>query len=382
MLSVILIKRRCCLAGMLVFAFFLSGLELFAQGLLLNGGFEDENVCTEYNIECAPEAWITSGSGLSQYFKDANRAYKGEHCMAVVAGHYSKPFDRTFIRSPLLCVLKKNQVYRLEMQIKSAHPILDSIGVYFGPIDPLLERKPIHLLSPSLYLASANHFNRDSGWQHVTIDYKAKGGEAYITFANFSKQDIIGNTGIRRQFQFIVLFDEVSLTVLNPNEKLCENWEQVRDDIYGQNERHQYLQRVITFRNDRRNPNKVWPGETSIQKLETFVLPDVLFAMSKKDLRPESKTILDSFCRGLAGKKIDSLIIEGHTDNTGSETFNQKLSNERAESAAQYLQACSPLFRVPVAIRGWGSQDPIAPNDTPQDRQRNRRVQLKVYLRE
>ena len=79
----------------------------FSQNLLLNGGFEEENICTEYKMNCAPEAWLVNDDVFNNYFKDASRAYQGSHCMSIEAGRDRKTFKRTFIRAQLLCGLRK-----------------------------------------------------------------------------------------------------------------------------------------------------------------------------------------------------------------------------------------------------------------------------------
>jgi outer membrane protein OmpA-like peptidoglycan-associated protein len=356
-------------------------LSCFAQNLLLNGSFEVENICTEYNVNCAPEAWISSIDGFSDYYKDANRAFDGSHCMGIQVGHAYKPYRRGFIRSRLLCGLRKGSTYRLEFYIKSPHPILDSIGVYFGPNDPLLERKPIHLLAPSLRLIDqGNQFVKDSSWQKARLDYTAAGNEAYITIANFSIKDITGPTGIVKENNFFVYIDRVSLVPLNHNERLCLDWEQTKEEIYDQNERHEYLVRYIPYR--RNNPELTRPTPTTIFTADTLLLPDLLFATGKKDLKLASLAVLDSFCTKMGGKIIDSLIIEGHADNTGTVQINEELATGRAEAAANYLAQCGSFFKVPVTIRGWGSRKPVAGNETPQGRQQNRRVELLVYFLE
>jgi outer membrane protein OmpA-like peptidoglycan-associated protein len=359
----------------------LSTVSCFAQNLLLNGGFETENICTEYRINCAPEAWISSISGYAYYFRDANRAYNGESCMGIEAGHSRVPFQRSFIRSRLLCGLRKGSQYRLGFFIKSRHPILDSIGVYFGPIDPLLERKPIHRLAPSLFLIDQpNQFVKDSSWQKVTLDYTATGNEAYISIANFSRNDITGLTGIPKENHFFFFIDNVTLVPLNANERLCADWEQTKDDIYEQNERHEYIVRYLPHR--RNDTSRLRPTPTAYLKADTLLLPDLLFATGKKEMKQASLAILDSFCARMAGKTIDSLVIEGHTDNTGSVQINEDLAVGRAGSAANYLALCRSFFKMPVIVRGWGSRKPLAPNDTPQGRQQNRRVELLVYFLE
>ena len=68
--------------------------------------------------------------------------------------------------------------------------------------------------------------------------------------------------------------------------------------------------------------------------------------------------------------------IYGHTDNVGTETYNQKLSEKRVQAVADYLvQKGIDLARVPAM--GFGESQPIADNDTPEGRQLNRRVEIK-----
>lgn len=363
------------------FLYFLP-LYCFSQGLLVNGGFEEENICTEYQINCAPEAWISSSSGFNNYFKDANRAYAGLHCLAIGAGHVSKPFERTFIRSALLCGLRKGARYRLELFIKSPHDILDSIGIRFTSSDPLLETRRLHQLQPSLFFADAGVvFAKDSSWQKLVLIYTAGGEEAFIMIGNFSKRDINGSTNILMENHFFVFLDDISLVPVDPNEKICADWRQAKEDIYEQNERHEFLQRSLKYRRSY-PPEKIQRTPNVVFTADTLLLPDVLFATGKKELQPASFPMLDSFCRSVKGKTIDSLVIEGHADNTGAVQLNESLSQGRAEAVAAYLGQCGYFFKAPVIARGWGSRRPVASNETVQGRQQNRRVEVLVYFRE
>jgi outer membrane protein OmpA-like peptidoglycan-associated protein len=355
----------------------------YSQELLVNGGFEEENICTEYKINCAPEAWISNVNGIGNYITDHTRAYEGLRCMAIEAGHSVKPYQRTFIRSQLLCALRKGNTYKLEFFIKSPHAILDSIGVYFGEREPLLERKPVHLLFPAVFLvdSKSSTFKKDSSWQKVTIDYVAKGGEVFITIANFSRNDINGNTGIKRENKFFVFTDAISLVPADKSEQLCDNWKTIREEIVDLNERHHFLQHSV--KQKQVNGPLNLPLRLTMQaKSDTLLLSDVLFATGKKDLHATAFTLLDKFCQSLNGKAIDSLVIEGHTDSIGKAAFNQQLSLDRAVSTAKYLQNCSWLSTAKIVTKGWGSQKPVSSNKTIESRQRNRRVQLIVYFRE
>jgi len=69
--------------------------------------------------------------------------------------------------------------------------------------------------------------------------------------------------------------------------------------------------------------------------------------------------------------------IYGHTDNVGSNEYNQGLSERRAQSVAQYLIS-HQVLPDRIAAVGFGETRPIASNDTPEGRQQNRRVELEL----
>src|SRR5689334_18294715 len=99
---------------LLIFSVTLLPSISFSQNLLANGGFEEENICLEYHVNCAPEAWISSGDAFPNYIKNARIAFRGDHCVVIQAGFSFKSFQRTFIRSRLICGLRKNHQYKLE----------------------------------------------------------------------------------------------------------------------------------------------------------------------------------------------------------------------------------------------------------------------------
>jgi OOP family OmpA-OmpF porin len=68
--------------------------------------------------------------------------------------------------------------------------------------------------------------------------------------------------------------------------------------------------------------------------------------------------------------------IEGHTDSLGPEPYNQRLSQKRADSVKQYLVQHFALPPERMMAEGYGESRPIAPNDTPEGRGQNRRVQV------
>jgi outer membrane protein OmpA-like peptidoglycan-associated protein len=372
------IVMRCSV----VVAALLFPYSLYSQSLLLNGNFEEENICAEYKVNCAPEAWFTNDDVFNNYFKDVSRAYQGWHCMSIEAGSARKPFKRTFIRSQLLCGLRKGNQYRVEFFVKSPHPILDSLGVYFSSNDFLFDRRPLQTIKPSFYLEDVSkQFSKDSSWQPVVFNYTAKGDELFVTIGNFSKRDITGETGILRESYFFVFIDAVSVTPLSGNEKLCDDYQSKMLEIYDQDERHEFLRRKI--RSGKNNSSRPVTGESNkTTRIDTLVLQEVLFQSGKAELQKESYLLLDSFCRDVYGRAVDSVVVEGHTDNRGSEEKNNLLSSARVQTVLNYFASRAFVKPSRVFARAWGESRPVANNSTPQGRQRNRRVVVFLYIRE
>jgi outer membrane protein OmpA-like peptidoglycan-associated protein len=349
------------------------------QELLVNGGFEEENICSEYKVNCAPEAWIYTVPSYFYYFKDRELAHSGEHFVSIIAGHAKKPYYRTFVRSRLLCGLRKDHIYELRLFVKSLHPILDSIGVYFTSYDFLFEKEPYKKITPTLYLKDAiQRPSKSSSWQQISFLYKASGTESFISFGNFKRDDITGPTGLNRENNYFVLLDDISLRPVDPKEQLCSDWKNTMKEIYAQDERHEYLNREI--KESKNKPlQRIHISITQLQKIDTLVLPDVLFATNSYTLTREANKVLDSFIISTKKLIIDSIQVHGHTDNRGTYTSNEILSQKRALSVLDYLQ---PHFNTNIQANGWGSSRPVADNNTPMGRQRNRRVEIYLYARE
>ena len=94
-----------------------------------------------------------------------------------------------------------------------------------------------------------------------------------------------------------------------------------------------------------------------------------LFDIGSASLKPSAREELKTYFATIAGK---SVVVSGHTDNSGSEKANLALSLRRATVVAKIARAQG----VNAEARGYGEQVPIAPNDTAEGRARNRRVEL------
>ena len=104
---------------------------------------------------------------------------------------------------------------------------------------------------------------------------------------------------------------------------------------------------------------------------------DVLFATGKYDLKDAAREKLSKISGIIISHPGLNLQVEGHTDITGSDELNQKLSQQRADTVREYLIK-QGINQNDITAQGLGKSDPIASNDTPSGRQLNRRVELVV----
>lgn len=107
------------------------------------------------------------------------------------------------------------------------------------------------------------------------------------------------------------------------------------------------------------------------------ILKNIFFDVDKYALKDKSVPELQKIIQFLKENPSIRLEISGHTDNTGSATYNRQLSDKRARSVYQYLldQGIDPARLTP---RGYGPDQPVAKNDTEEGRMLNRRIEFKI----
>jgi outer membrane protein OmpA-like peptidoglycan-associated protein len=111
---------------------------------------------------------------------------------------------------------------------------------------------------------------------------------------------------------------------------------------------------------------------------------DVLFDFDKADIRPDAKSALKQAADIIREKAKGTVRIEGHTDSKGSDSYNQKLSERRANSVKDWLVKKEGLKDKKFETKGYGAKKPAVPNtkpdgsDDPEGRQKNRRVEIVI----
>lgn len=110
-----------------------------------------------------------------------------------------------------------------------------------------------------------------------------------------------------------------------------------------------------------------------------LTLKDLQFGFNSDQLTSAGRAKLDNNINALRNTQIRALIVEGHTDNIGDDSYNQKLSLSRAETVKTILVETLGLDPEQIRAIGFGKERPIALNETEEGRQSNRRVELKIF---
>ncbi|WEK10572.1 MAG: OmpA family protein [Candidatus Pseudomonas colombiensis] len=134
-------------------------------------------------------------------------------------------------------------------------------------------------------------------------------------------------------------------------------------------------------------PKGLTPQQIAVLQHEGFELTDegwafglsgkVLFGSDVESLNQASTEIVQRIAKSLLSVDIQKVRVDGHTDASGKETYNEQLSMRRAKSVAKVLVEAGMAERN-VQLRGLGSSQPVASNDTAAGRTENRRVAIVV----
>ncbi|KAF1029571.1 MAG: Peptidoglycan-binding protein ArfA [Pseudomonas sp.] len=134
-------------------------------------------------------------------------------------------------------------------------------------------------------------------------------------------------------------------------------------------------------------PKGLTPAQIAVLKQQGFELTDegwafglsgkVLFGSDVESLNKASTDIVERIGKALIGIGIQRVRVDGHTDASGKEAYNQQLSMRRAKSVAHVLAGVG-MKEENIQLRGLGSSEPVASNSTAAGRTENRRVSIVV----
>lgn len=149
------------------------------------------------------------------------------------------------------------------------------------------------------------------------------------------------------------------------------------------NPKMEVLDLIFKVENLAGNVQDLQVKETDLE-IRVELASDVLFDFDKADIRPAAQNALKQVGTIIKEKAKGSVRIEGHTDAKGADSYNEKLSNRRANSVKDWLVKKEGLKDVPFSTSGFGAKNPVVSNtkpdgsDDPEGRQKNRRVEIVI----
>jgi outer membrane protein OmpA-like peptidoglycan-associated protein len=122
--------------------------------------------------------------------------------------------------------------------------------------------------------------------------------------------------------------------------------------------------------------NRPSEGEINVR-----LTSDILFDHNSAGLRSASRATLNELAQNFAQYPDNIIIVEGHTDSTGTDQYNQRLSEQRAANVADYL-IDRGVRAGNITVYGYGESRPKSTNETAEGRQLNRRVEINIRAAE
>lgn len=376
---------------LLVYYHLAGNICLRAQpGLLLNGGFDDINICSEYQAECGVEGWFYLRDVKVQLLRqeETNRL-TGSNSLAIFYTWNGYTGFTPVIGTILPCRLQTGKGYTFR-------------GVLTAKLNTKLNFKPGICLGEKFYVPRrpfSAAMKPDSILQlepiagspfiRFTYHFTATGHEQYLTFGSFIHRDSLsGKTPLTGVQTVSLQPDGFELVPDDPEETVCPAWVFNRDRIYAYNYRHREMDYSLFGKGELVLTGE-WPdtGSTTVKKqplpqaveVDTLLLRDLLFDFNKAGLKPEAEKILHDYFTPERWARLDSLYIEGHTDSIGSDKLNMQLSQERTGSVRNWFAQQSFSSMPLIRLRAFGRSRPVTGNQTAADRARNRRVELILF---
>jgi outer membrane protein OmpA-like peptidoglycan-associated protein len=347
---------------------------LWSQNLVLNPSFEEYTDCPKrlgnFNEDVA--FWSTPTQGSTDYFNGCSKAmgtpknFNGVQPADFGKGYtgmylYAPDDYREYIQAELSEPLIKDVSYSISFYVSLAERsdyAIKEFGVVFSnqrlAIDIKKELSKMHLYKlrenvyTSMEIGYTNFFKDTQDWILVNTQFVAKGNEKFMTIGNFKS-----NTKTRK-------------------------FKTKRDAKQGA---YYYLD-MVKLESVSKIPvvskNIVEGVELTSETYEldkTHVFKNVLFEFDKFVLLESAKQDIKAIYKYLQTNDSLHININGHTDNIGTQGYNQQLSDQRCHAVANYLLELG-LAKERLSWKGFGGINPIADNTSQDGRKKNRRVEF------
>lgn len=351
------------------------GLE--AQNLVPDGSFEQKKYCpTNYNLQQLNNLkhWKQASDGTPDHYSvcsdkmgvprnlsGVQEAKEGESYLGMILFSASKKDYREYIWTKLERPLQAGEMVCVELYVspaETANFIVDGFGVHLGRKMLRGDRTSVIPEIPQFRNPKLHLFENTEDWTLISDIYKAEGGEEYLTIGNFlgdREMKILERTeeqGALKGNDWSYLYiDDVRITpVKSKSECSCVN-------------------EIIAM--------EIEDPPRQLKESRSIRFENILFEFDRSELTEESMLSLDEVA--LQMKRKPSLFIEvaGHADIIGDSGYNLDLSRERAEMVIGYLVGRG-IEENRLMIKFFGSEKPVANNESEEGREKNRRVEFEI----
>lgn len=358
---------------------FISGIASlsFSQDLILNGNFEDVNICSEFNQPCSCHAWRLSSRNLPTYSIGENKYVTLSVCNSSI------PHIRSYLESRLADTLIAGETYRFSMDVKAEDQAVKELGILFSDkliftgTDTLIDEKPDIVFGDNVKLFRKS---KKGDWVNLETEFVAGSEYNYIIIGCFgSGQDLMRiippNAESFKNYYYS--FDNIKLVSEN-NLHDPANIEQTKQIVYSQHKRHPIPEDLFSEESFKLRAFIITEPEVTPEQVDTIVLSNtLLFGFDSYEITDVLAETLDSVFSDFS-ETPQNITITGHTDNVGNKEYNEELSLKRAKSIAAYLDEKGILSVDKITCFGEGSNMPVDDNSTEEGRQNNRRVEIIV----
>ena len=343
----------------IAFAVTLSAQTLIEKNLVPNGGLENFRKKSGNVKNAIPWKSIASVDYYQEALKNDTSRCKGARTGDCYAGLRFQKAYKEFLEVKLSETLKRGNIYQFECYIRLAfwsNAKLKSFGVYFSKGG----MKAVNFPEKECVLDTLAKSSLDGGycWFRIKGNYRASGGEKFITIGNFAtnvKADMVKinfkKPGFKEAYYFV---DDVSLKWIKPKE----------DEV-----------RTVYVDSLKYEKDSVLQVKGNVQAGEKITLK-ISFEQGKSYLLAESFSELNKLSQYLFRHPNFVIKINGHSDNSGSKQKSLKLSEQRARAVFEYL--ITHGVQNKMYFQGYGSALPIADNTTDDGRAKNRRVEFEI----
>jgi len=343
-------------------------IDLYSQNIIANCSFENTVTgCEEKKITLKNIAgWkVITAKNYNIYdyvkiYSDVNKARTGISYVTIMLPahlHFSGASGFTgYLQYQLTELLEKGKEYFLRFYFKTDYPNAKDtwiqMSVFFSDdkIESVYDIKS-RSYKP-IYSTYTNKEINKSQWLTVEGNFIADGNEKYLILGSYYDKTINRKEYFNKNIYYmlpIYRIDDFCLIEINNTDNIydcsCDNENEIKLD--------------------------------ELSTGESFILNDIFFETDRSDLLPESHNSLNKLADQMEQYPSVKIEISGHTDNTGTEEYNQKLSESRAFEVMSYLLK-KGIDMDRMEYKGYGSTKPVADNSTEEGRQQNRRVEITV----